>query len=101
MFVTMLEILVSLPFQGEQHHILDLVILVTFLDILLNFGSPVGTLQCPSFLESRNMDSTTLDFFPSGVLPLIPFLAFIALLECVAFSLQLILFRSLFSVVLR
>ena len=25
------------------------------------------------------MDSTTLDFFPSGVLPLIPFFAFVAL----------------------
>ena len=41
------EIPASLSLQGEQHCILDLVILVTLLDILLNFGSPVGILQHP------------------------------------------------------
>ena len=44
MFITMPEIPASLSLQGEQHCVLDLVILVTLLDILLNFGSPVGIL---------------------------------------------------------
>ena len=47
MFITMPEIPASLSLQGQQHCVLDLVILVTLLDILLNFGSPVGILQCP------------------------------------------------------
>ena len=47
MFVTMPEIPASLSLQGEQHCVLDLVILVTLLDILLNFGSPIGILQRP------------------------------------------------------
>ena len=47
MFVTMPEIPESLSLQGEQHCVLDLVILVNLLDILLNFGSPIGVLQCP------------------------------------------------------
>ena len=51
MFITMPEILSSLSLQGEQHCILDLVILVTLLDVLLNFGSPVSILQCPFFLR--------------------------------------------------
>ena len=46
------------------------------------------------------MDNTTLDFLPSGVLPLIPFLALVALLECIALSFWLVLFWSLFAVVL-
>ena len=47
MFITMPEIPVSLSLQGEQHCILDLVILVALLDILLNFGSPISILQRP------------------------------------------------------
>ena len=47
MFITMPEIPASLSLQGEQHCVLDLVILVTLLDILLNFGSPVSILQRP------------------------------------------------------
>ena len=50
MFITMPEIPVSLSLQGEQHCILDFVILLTLLDVLLNFGSPVGILQRPFFL---------------------------------------------------
>ena len=50
MFITMPEIPTSLSLQGEQHCVLDLVILVTLLDVLLNFGSPVGILQRPFFL---------------------------------------------------
>ena len=47
------------------------------------------------------MDNTTLDFFPSGVWPSMPFLAFVDQRESVALNLPLVLFRSLFSVVLR
>ena len=57
--------------------------------------------KAPSFCESQNMDNTTLDFFLSGVQPLIPFLAFVdCIRESMALSLPLVLFRSLFSVVL-
>ena len=47
------------------------------------------------------MDNTTLDFFPSGVRPLMPFLAFMDWRESMALNLPLVLFRSLFSVVLH
>ena len=45
------EIPAGLSLQGEQHGVLDLVILVTLLDILLYFSSPVGILQCPFLLQ--------------------------------------------------
>ena len=47
------------------------------------------------------MDNTTLDFFPSGVRPLMPFLAFVNWRESMALNLPLVLFRSLFSMVLH
>ena len=56
--------------------------------------------RAPSFWESQNMDNTTLDFFPSGVRPLMPFLAFIDRRESMALNLPLVLFQSLFSIVL-
>ena len=56
--------------------------------------------RAPSFWDSWNMDNTTLDFFPSGVQPLMPFLAFMDRRESMALNLPLVLFWSLFSVVL-
>ena len=56
--------------------------------------------RAPSFWESQNMDNTTLDFFPSRVQPLMPFLAFLDRRESMALNLPLVLFRSLFSIVL-
>ena len=50
MFVTVPEIPASLTLQGEQHRIFDLTVLVTFLNVLLNFGPPVGILECPFLL---------------------------------------------------
>ena len=44
MFVAVPEILVSLALQGEHHPVFDLTVLVTFLDVLLHLGPPVGIL---------------------------------------------------------
>ena len=100
MFVAVPEILASLTLQGEQHRVFDLTVLVTFLDVFLHFALQSAYSRAPSFWESRNMDNTTLDFFPSGVRPLMPFLAFVDWRESMALNLPLVLFQSLFSVVL-
>ena len=44
MFIAVLEIPASLTLQGEQYRVFDLTVLVTFLDVLLHFGPPVGIL---------------------------------------------------------
>ena len=44
MFVAVPEIPASLTFQGEQHCVFDLTVLVTFLNVFLHFGPSIGIL---------------------------------------------------------
>ena len=96
MFVTMPEVPASLSFQGEQHCVLDLVILITLLDILLNLSSPVGILQCPFLFGVPEHGQHHLGLLPVWGPAFDPFLGI-----CSPVGMRGVLFRSLFSIVLH